>query len=322
MAERSAMIEGLPELVRVKADAQGLEGERWLRELPQLIDQIQAEWHLSMQAILQGGTSAVVADVTTDSGEHAILKIAIPDGLRGNASFAHELQALLLGDGRGYAVVLRHDLGRRAMLLEKLGPPMASFELGADAEMAAIAATLQEGWRRAEEPWPLPTGEWKATWLGGDIAQSLDELPASCDRRTAFTAMAFARARAEAFDASTAVLVHGDAHPHNVLLDPSRPSPPGFKLVDPEGLVSEPAHDLAIPLRAFDPEGRSGQSLRDRGLELCSVLSDSTGVDPRPIWEWAFVERVTSGLFLHRLGHTEQATQLLGVANELVGATP
>jgi len=316
------VIDGLPELVQLKARAQGAEGERWLRDLPELIDEVQAEWHLAVTSVLPGGTSAVVAEVITRAGEDAILKIAMPDGLRGNPSFAHELQALLLGAGSGYVHLLRHDLARRAMLLEKLGPSMASFELGDDAEMAAIAATLQEGWRRVDEPWPLPTGQWKATWLGNDIAQSLHELPASCHRRTAFTALAFARARAEAFDPSVAVLIHGDAHPHNVLLDPSRPSPRRYKLVDPEGLVSEPAHDLAIPLRAFAPQGRSGQSLRDRGLELCSVLSDATGVDPRPIWEWAFIERVTSGLFLDRLGDTDQATELLGVANELVGVTP
>lgn len=316
------MFDGLPESVRVKAHAQGPEGDQWLDDLPALVEQIEAEWDVDVTSVMHGGSSGLVADVSTHVGTQAVLKIAIPDGLRGNSPFGNELQALLLGRGLGYALVLRHDLRRRAVLLEKLGPPLASLRLAAEVEIAAIAATLGEGWRQVPQPWPLPSGLQKAGWLADDIAQSLTTLPHSCHAQTATTALAFARARAEAFTPSIAVLIHGDAHPYNVLLDPSDPSGSVFKLIDPEGMVSEPAHDLAIPLRQFNADGLSGQPLRDRAIELCTVLSESAQLDPRPIWEWAFVERVTTGLFLARLGNESDAANIFQVANELVGAAP
>ena len=37
------------------------------------------------------------------------------------------------------------------------------------------------------------------------------------------------------------------------------------------------------------------------------------------IWQWAFIERVSSGLFLFRLGHHQEARSYLAVADQLSG---
>jgi streptomycin 6-kinase len=50
------------------------------------------------------------------------------------------------------------------------------------------------------------------------------------------------------------------------------------------------------------------------GREWCARLSARAGVDPRPIWEWAFVECVSTGLFLLQLGDP-QGARLLEVAD-------
>jgi streptomycin 6-kinase len=106
-----------------------------------------------------------------------------------------------------------------------------------------------------------------------------------------------ARRRRAAFDEDTAVAIHGDAHPWNVLESSSG----GFKLIDPDGMWSEPAHDLAIPLRHWNEAllaGEPGTMLRS----WCERLQETTGVDAQAIWEWAHAERVSTGLFLLRLG--------------------
>ena len=95
------------------------------------------------------------------------------------------------------------------------------------------------------------------------------------------------------------MLIHGDAHPANVLEDPNDPNT--YKLIDPDGMRSEPAHDLAIPLRDWTDELLAGDAVA-LGHAWCRRLANRAGVDPRPIWEWAFVERVSTGLFLLRLG--------------------
>jgi streptomycin 6-kinase len=56
-----------------------------------------------------------------------------------------------------------------------------------------------------------------------------------------------ATGREAAFDPGRAVLVHGDVHAFNVLQAPEPAGAgEGFRLVDPVGLISEPAEDLGV----------------------------------------------------------------------------
>ena len=66
-------------------------------------------------------------------------------------------------------------------------------------------------------------------------------------------------------------------------------------------MLSEPAHDLAIPLRDWTDELLAGDP-KQLALEWCARLGELTDVEPRAIWEWAFIERVSTGLFLVELG--------------------
>ena len=45
-------------------------------------------------------------------------------------------------------------------------------------------------------------------------------------------------------------------------------------------------------------------------------MATNTGVDPDAIWEWAFIERVSTGLLLSRLTHPE-ADGYIATANAL-----
>ena len=103
--------------------------------------------------------------------------------------------------------------------------------------------------------------------------------------------------RAAAFDPSPAVLVHGDAHGWNTLAAEGG----AFKFVDPEGLRSERAHDLGIPMREYNLPLLAGDTIRlvrDRAELLASLC----GIDPEPVWQWGFIERVSTGLLLTQLG--------------------
>ncbi|MGZ8765469.1 MAG: hypothetical protein ACXW2C_07250 [Acidimicrobiia bacterium] len=51
------------------------------------------------------------------------------------------------------------------------------------------------------------------------------------------------------------------------------------------------------------------------------VRHKRASVDPRAIWEWAFVERVSTGLFLLQLGDSSGA-RLLEVATHWTDAQP
>jgi streptomycin 6-kinase len=74
-------------------------------------------------------------------------------------------------------------------------------------------------------------------------------------------------------------------------------------------MVSEPAHDLAIPLRSWNDE-LTGSGAGDRLDGWCARLGASCDVDPGAIWEWAFTERVSTGLFLLQLGDPDGQAHL------------
>jgi streptomycin 6-kinase len=143
-----------------------------------------------------------------------------------------------------------------------------------------------------------------------------ERLGRPCPEGVVTRAEELARSRMAAYDATTAVLVHGDAHPSNVLEDGHG----GFALIDPDGMRSEPAHDLAIPLRDWTEELLAAEPVA-LGLAWCRRLGARAGVDPGAIWEWAYVERVSTGLFLLDLGDTSGA-RFLDVAGEWAAAAP
>jgi len=126
-------------------------------------------------------------------------------------------------------------------------------------------------------------------------------------------------------DGRTPVLIHGDAHPWNVLELPGGGDTPGegqqFRLIDPEGLASEPAHDLGVILRGWNDELLEvGGDVAVVTFERCASVGLRTGVDPEGTWRWSFIERVSSGLLLQELGHDADARSFLAVADRLVDA--
>ena len=86
----------------------------------------------------------------------------------------------------------------------------------------------------------------------------------------------------------------------------------GFKLVDPDGLFIERAHDLSISMREWSVELEPDPV--SKGRERCALLSRLTGVDPEPIWQWGVIERLVNGLTYLEVGPTQYAPQFLIVA--------
>jgi streptomycin 6-kinase len=219
------------------------------------------------------------------------------------------VQTYALSRGRGCARLLAHDADRSALLLERLGRNLDELALPVRRQLEIICRTVQQVWVHVPAGTALPSGAEKAEWLAEFIATTWESLGHPCSAQAIDVARGFAAKRAAAFDPTSAVLVHGDAHSWNTL----EAGPDAFKLVDPEGLVSEPAHDLAIPMRELNEELLAGDALR-LGRERAQLLSRLTGVNATAIWQWGFVERVSTGLYSMKLGD-ENAREFLEVAD-------
>lgn len=267
-----------------------------------------AAWDLRPTSVFPDGVGMPTLAVDR-AGTPAVLKLALPGELD------RPIAVMGAADGRGYARVLDRDLGRGAVLLERLGDDLWSAAADLATHARVTVPLLQEAWQVSRvhgEP-----GTRKAAGLLG-ILEDLG----SRDGEAHLAALDLARRHAAYLvDTETEeVVCHGDPHGQNVLRRGA-----GWALVDPDGFLGERAYDLGVVLRDGCREVLAAEDARaGSGVEVlrsaCSLLADLAGVDADRVWAWGYVERVTTGLYLHWLGHPEEGESFLAVADLVASA--
>ncbi|HXQ10196.1 MAG TPA: aminoglycoside phosphotransferase family protein [Caulobacteraceae bacterium] len=304
--------ESLFEPVRRRLVSLGVEGAVWLEALDDNVAALADAWELRLERPLAGGSEALILAATTAEGRAVVLKVGFP----GSNAGAAEARVLAAAAGRGYAELLHFDEGRRAMLIERLGPSLETFGLPVEAQITALATTLRAAWMPPPAGADFMTGAEKAESLVTFIDETWRTLGRPCSARAVETALRYAQTRGSAFDPKVAVLGHGDPHAANALLAPGEPH--RFKFVDPDGLFIEPAYDLGVVMRGWNADlaGPDAVSIaRDRSRRLAAL----TGVDEQAIWEWSVIERMASGLLTRSLGGSwgQPAAEYLAAADAL-----
>lgn len=290
-------IRSVPGAVRKHAIAEGHQG--WLEQLPTLVAELEREWSITIGRSYDGGNEAFVADASLDDGSGAVLKVFIP---RDNDSARNEITVLRLADGDGCARLLRSDLSRSAMLIERLGARLDESGLPALRRREILCAAAERVWRLVPDS-PLPTGAEKGRRLIGFITRTWEQLDRPCSQEAVAYAVDSAQRRIAAHDDASSVLVHGDIHEWNALK-----ADHGYKLIDPDGLLAEPEYDLGVIMRQ-DPIDPADPRASARGLAF------GTGLDETATWEWATVERLSSGLWCTRLELQPLGRDLLRTAD-------
>lgn len=283
----------VPELVRQRALSNGPNGQRWLDELPQVVATLCDQWDLQVGATFSAGTSGYVAKATKSDGQACVVKVAMPLDESEARLFERSVRVHKLAAGRGCARLLASDASAHAVLLERLGQNLAELGLPLPQLLESIVGTLASFWSIEAADTNLPSGAEKAAWLRNDIVTSWEQLGQPCTRNVVDRAVAYCDERASAFDRDKAVLVHGDAHGWNTL-DAGNGQ---FKFVDPEGWLSERAHDLGVAMREYNEpllDGDTATLARGRAEYLAAACD--VDVDAEAVWQWGFVERVSTGL--------------------------
>jgi streptomycin 6-kinase len=294
-------VQGVPEVVRSKALAAG--AEAWLDELPTLVADLEREWSITVGLPYEGGTEAYVAEATLEDGTDVVLKLLIP---RADDAAKNEITVLRLASGEGCARLLRDDVARSALLLERLGTPLSELGLPLAQRHEILCSAAERVWRPAPNC-GLPTGAEKGRWLIEFITGAWEELDRPCSERAVEYSLACASRRITAHDDERAVLVHGDLHQWNTLV-----ADDGFRLIDPDGLLAEAEYDMGIVMREDPVELLAGDP-RDRA----AWLADRTGLDATAIWEWGVVERVSTGLLCTKIDLQPVGREMLEVADRV-----
>ena len=268
-------------------------GERWAAGLPATIAALERNWGIAVGARLAGGTSSYVAEATTADGGRAVLKISVP-----GVGFDRQVRTLQAADGRGYVRVLAADPGRDAALLEPLGVALDRSGLPPERQLAVLADLLPQAWA-------VPADDAAPRDKAAELADFIGDFPPS---PLVDEALRCAERRSAAYDPGRCVVLHGDAAAANVLQRPGD----GWVFVDPDGFVGDPAYDRGVAVRDWCAELLGAPDPAALLRSYCRLL----GGDPDATWDWGFLERVSTGLYIRSLGgdggpHLESAAALL-----------
>ena len=139
MKPPSAFVDALPaDFIQNIRLSFGLEGQRWLEQLPDLLDQAASRWNLVTGERFLLSYNYVCA-VTQKDGRGAVLKIGVP-----NRELTSEINALRLYNGQGACRLLESDAEKGLLLLERLQPGSRLASMEDDDQATGIAAKVMK----------------------------------------------------------------------------------------------------------------------------------------------------------------------------------
>jgi streptomycin 6-kinase len=273
----------------------GAGGIDWLAELPHLVGQLCSDWGLLPENRPMHGYLGLVIPVR-HGDSRCVLKVTY-----GSDDVLRESIALSTWHGEGAVRLIRSDVDRGALLLERLNSDRTLAVAPID-EAVSVAARLL---RRLAVPAPdgLPTtaervDEWATTWparwerLGRPVPRALldDALGAAQQWRTR----------------SGRLLIDDDLHYGNVLAGQREP----WLVIDPKVVVGDPEYGVAPLLwRRFDePDG-----LADR----FRMIVDGAALDPERARAWTLARTVDYWLWAVGAGLTHDPVMCRTVAEWL-----
>jgi streptomycin 6-kinase len=186
-------------------------------------------------------------------------------------------------------------------------------------QLEILCATLRRA-REVPTPPGLTVAPAEESALGELVAHLWERLGHPCPERVVTQALEYAGRRAAAFDLDRCVVVHGDPHPANALrVLADRPGAvSGYVFVDPDGFLADRAYDLVVVLRDWCPQLLAADDPSRLVRRYCRQLAAATRIDETAIWEWSFLERVSTGLYTLNFGAEDLSRPFLDTADLLV----
>jgi len=262
-----------PDFVRNIRQAFLADGERWLAELPGLLDEAARRWELSLGEPFLLSYNYVCAAKRLD-GTPVVLKIGVP-----NRELTSEIRALRLYAGQGACRLLEGDAEKGMLLLERLLPGTMLVTLEDDQATEIAAAVM----RMIHRPAPQQDGFLSLRGWFDELKKLRPRFGGGTGPFPQRTVEIVEALLPELFASSGPdMLLHGDFHHFNILL-----SDRGWQAIDPKG-VAGPAEYEVGPL-LMNPAGEMPEedmALR-RTRRRISILSERLGFDRQRLKNWA-----------------------------------
>lgn len=277
----------------------GADGERFLANLPALIDEASVRWGLTNIQPVPNLSYNFVAYAESPSpfgrgvrGEgDVILKLGIP-----REELTSEVAALRLFDGEGACKLIDADEAKGFLLLERLQPGEMLSTLDDDEEATRIAAEVMKRiWRfdYGAANTPLRSARNKfiqlSNWFDG-LKRLREMFNGGTGPLDAKLVERVERSTNDFFaENHSPVLMHGDFHHFNILS-----SERGWLVIDPKGVIGPACYEVG-PLM-MNPWGRlpRGGRLKSRIERRVDILHEHLGFERERILEWSLAHAILS----------------------------
>lgn len=288
-----------------------------LERLPHQLAAATTRWDLTIEHPYDDGAGLPVLAVRVGD-RPAVL---ILDGV--GRDLAQQVAVFDAADGNGFVTVLEHDRELGVALLERLGAPLAQTTPDPEEQTFVLCDLLERCWRL-----PLSVGEPtapadKALGLRGIVQDALEDDELAREHSELLDLAVQLAADLARTPQQHQVVVHGDPHSLNALL---RPATGHHVMIDPDGFRCEPEYDagvvlrdLACPIEHLERTEGPGAGRRWHA-DLTRRVARRLGLDHDRVAAWALLERITTGVHLRRLGHTEESRSWLALATRMQSA--
>lgn len=275
-------INDLPEkFFRNTLDLCGSLGEKWLGDLPQIIEELSEKWSLKAGKPFENLSYNYVSNCICADNSEAVLKIALP---LNNPEIFNEAKYLQIQSGKGAVKVLSFDQDRRAMLLEKLNPGKhlkASFN-GNKLQSVEIAVGLMKKLRQN----PPADSEFilLEDWFNNFFNRAENtKFPQKYLRKSQ-------KIFNELNNTSQKWLLHGDLHHENILSAEREP----FLVIDPKGIIGDTGYEISVFLNNHLWWSASEPDVKKNLNYAVEKFSEAFSIKHLHLKKWAFAQMVLS----------------------------
>ncbi len=211
---------------RLRRYATGFDGgEAWLKQLPTILEDCRSRWNLELGPAMQEIKANYVGYATMPDGRQVVIKAGIARHIQ------PEAEALRIYDGHGINQIIDHDAELNTMLLERFRPGTMLVELGDTCEKAQIAGRIMKQLQQVPPPAPDTFPH-----IGARFEKSMHVATQCSDLERArpyLDELARMEPMMRALAREPQLLLHGDLHHYNILLDDKR----SWTAIDPKGVI-------------------------------------------------------------------------------------
>ena len=269
----------------------GEAGEKWLRRLPQTLNDVGARWAIQLLSPYQPLSYNYVAPAIRSDGESVVLKAGVP-----SREFSSEINALEHFGGQGMVRLFTADHDAGFMLLERIEPGEPLHGMKDDCRATSVFAEVTRRMRKVtpgERSFPS-VSDWAKGFLRlrNRFEGTTGPLPKSVvDRAEAMMT--------ELIDSmSNPIVLHGDLHHWNILSSEREP----WLALDPKGVIGEPEYEVGAWLRNPFPQILQEPNLQGIMARRADQLVEELGFDRSRVVEWAYCQAVLAGVWSYEDG--------------------